>query len=184
MNASFTIALPDGAHFTTTAEEDLLAAAQRAHWMVRYGCRNGNCEACAATLLQGSVLHRDGRLLEAAAQQIFLCQCSARSDVQIDLPRDPRPGSMDQSLRSYAVLREQIVSDTESILYFSLPAGRKPALRAQQIALIETGAGLLQAQIDSEKSHGRELVVTLVFASPLRTDAYYYLRYPLHTSNI
>ena len=183
MNKSFRVSLPDGSSYDAQADENLLAAAQRAHWLVRYGCRNGNCEACAASLLQGKVQHRDGNIIEAPVAKIILCLCTALSDLKIALPSDPLPGSVDQSQRCYAQLQHQRVSANGSILHFTLPAGRKPTLLADQIALIETDAGLLQARIDHEKSLGRELVASLVFASPLQEGAYYHVRYPLSARN-
>lgn len=186
MNKTFRVSLADGNYYDVQEHENLLSAAQRAHWLVRYGCRNGNCDACAATLLQGRVcqLNNSAQLIaddiiEAPAAKILLCLCEPLSDVQIALPSDPRPGSVEQSLRSYAQLNRQSISGNQSILHFALPAGRKPAVLADQIALIETGEGLLRGRIDHERSHGRELIVTLIFASPLKTGAYYHVRYPL-----
>jgi CDP-4-dehydro-6-deoxyglucose reductase len=183
VSKKFRVSLPDGAHYDARSDENLLAAAQRAHWLVRYGCRNGNCDACAAKLLLGSVRHYDGTSIDAPAAKILLCLCQPCSDVQIELPIDPRPGSIDQSLRNYALLLQQSVSRDESVLWFQLPAGRKPAFLAEQIALIETAAGLLQAHIDHEKSRGRELIVKLIFESPLQEGAYYHVRYPLSALN-
>lgn len=184
MSKSFRVSLADGTHYDAQADENLLAAAQRAHWLVRYGCRNGNCEACTATLLQGRVQHRDGRIIETSATPILMCLCHALSDVQIALPSDPRPGSMDQSQRSYARLHQQRrISERESILHFTLPAGRAPTLRANQIALIETDAGLLQADIDHENSRGRELILKVSFISPIHEGAYYHVRYPLNATH-
>lgn len=179
MTRSFQVSLPDGTHYSARADENLLAAAQRAHWLVRYGCRNGNCEACRAALLRGKVRLRDGATLAAPAAQILLCLCYALSDVQIELPNDPRPGSSDQALRCYARLQRQNVFGNTSILHFALPAGRKPGLLAEQIALIETDAGLLQGRVDHEKSRGRELILILACASTLQDGAYYHVRYPL-----
>lgn len=182
MNRNFRVSLPDGANYDAQEEENLLIAAQRVHWLVRYGCRNGNCDACEASLLSGRVQHRDGSIIDAPAEKILLCLCQPLSDIVIDLPSDPRPGSMSQSLRSYAQLYRQDIFDNESILYFTLPAGRKPALLADQIALIETDLGLLQGNIDHEKSRGRELIIKLIFASPLQQSTYYHIRYPLNDS--
>lgn len=173
----------DGAYYDAQEDENLLAAAQRAHWLVRYGCRNGNCDACAAQLLQGIVQHRNGQIIAAPAEKILLCLCQPRSELQIALPNDPRPGSVDQSLRSYARLQRQTIADNKSILYFALPAGRKPALLADQIALIETDTGFLQGHIDENISQPRELIVTLIFASPLQEGAYYHIRYPLDATH-
>ncbi len=175
----FRISLADGAHYEADAAENLLAAAQRAQWLVRYGCRNGNCEACAAQLLSGRVECADGRTISAPAAKILLCLCRPRSDLQIVLPSDPRPGSVEQSLRSYAHLQRQCSDANSSVLHFLLPAGRKPMLLAGQLALIETDAGLLQAHIDEMHSSGRELILELPCASPLREGGYYHVRYPL-----
>lgn len=190
MNKTFRVSLPDGAYYDARDDENLLVAAQRAHWLVRYGCRNGNCEACAASLLRGTVrlLQHveklgDDNIIEAPAAKIMLCLCTALSDLQIALPSDPLPGSMEQSLRSYSYLQHQSISETESILHFTLPAGRKPALSVNQIALIETDTGLLQGHIDHENSQGRELIVKLVFTSPLKQSMYYHVRYPLSAEN-
>ncbi len=183
VSSVFRVSLSDGSYYEARANENLLAAAQRAHWLVRYGCCNGNCDACGAQLLQGSVQHADGSVIAAPAEKILLCLCRPRSDLHIELPSDPRPGSLDQSLRSYARLQRQTVTEHASILSFSLPAGRKPALLADQIVLIETDVGLLQGHIDSERSRNRELIVTLAFASPLQEGAYYHVRYPLSATH-
>lgn len=186
MNKLFRVSLPDGSYYDANTNENLLVSAQRAHWLVRYGCRNGNCDACAAKLLHGRVrLLKDSAplridtIIEAPAEKILLCLCEPLSDLQIMLPGDPRSGSVDQSRRSYAQLFRQIVCDNESILFFTLPAGRRPALLTEQLALIETDTGLLQGRIDHAQSQGRELVLKLVFASPLLEGAYYHVRYPL-----
>lgn len=186
MKKIFRVTLPNGDSYDARDDENLLLSAQRSHWLIRYGCRNGNCEACAAKLLEGRVRllknheqFRAGDIIEAPADTILLCLCEPLSDVQIALPNDPRPGSADQSLRSYACLHRQTLSDNDSVLYFALPAGRKPMLLADQIALIETEEGLLQGRIDHEHSQNRELIVKLIFASPLKEGAYYHVRYPL-----
>ncbi len=181
--AEFLVALPDGANYSAHDDENLLNAAQRAQWLVRYGCRNGNCEACTARLLKGRVELRNGDIIEAPAESILLCLCTARSDLTIALASDPRPGSFDQSLRSYARLVRQDIDGDASVLYFALPAGRQPAVLAEHIALIETAAGLLQGHIDVALSQHRQLRVKLRFASPLNEGEYYHVRYPLSTTS-
>ncbi|MFT3929362.1 MAG: 2Fe-2S iron-sulfur cluster-binding protein [Spongiibacteraceae bacterium] len=190
MNKTFRVSLPDGACFDAAENESLLTSAQRAQWLVRYGCRNGNCDACAAKLLAGSVrflknsgAFSAGDIVSAPAAKILLCLCEPLSELQIALPSDPRPGSLDQSLRCYARLDRQTVSANESVLYFALPAGRKPALLSDQIALIETDNGLLQGNIDHAQSRGRELVVKFVFASLLQSGGYYHVRYPISATS-
>src|SRR5690606_22890421 len=101
MTSRFTVALASGDCFDSAADEDLLSAAQRANWLVRFGCRNGNCEACEALLVSGRVEQQRGaqqHLLDAATPiQILLCQCRARSDLILAFDSDPTPGSYAQS---------------------------------------------------------------------------------------
>ncbi len=64
------VRLPGGESFRAEPGENLLSAAQRAHWLVRHGCRNGNCGVCSATLLSGALSRNSGRVtswLRAAA---------------------------------------------------------------------------------------------------------------------
>ena len=98
------VQLEGGSCFGATADENLLAAAQRAHWLVRYGCRNGNCRACAATLLAGSVREGDATIAATpdSAPSILLCLCHAQSDLRIELPGDPLHGSSEQARRFYS----------------------------------------------------------------------------------
>lgn len=185
MSNVFAIALANGAAFTALPGETILAAAQRAHWLIRYGCRNGNCAVCEATLLQGAVLQR-GELIEATdtAPKILLCQCSALSDLRIALDRDPIHGSADNSQRIYARLIGSTVSgigsDTVTLttLEFLLPAGRMPTVLAQQYAVIETDSGALQLAIDSQLTFARKLFVTATAESNLVVGQHYYVRYP------
>ena len=181
MSDVFAIALANGAAFTALPDETILAAAQRAHWLIRYGCRNGNCAVCEATLLQGSVLQR-GKIIESTdtAPKILLCQCSAMSALRIQLDRDPIPGSTDNSQRVYTRLIGSTANDANNstTLEFFLPAGRMPTILAQQYAVIETDSGSLQLEIDSQLTSARKLIVTVTTESSLVVGQYYHVRYP------
>lgn len=153
------MALPDGERFTATAAETLLAAAQRAGWLVRFGCRNGNCGACAARLLDGQV-EPTGPQRGAGADEILLCRCQARSDLILDLAVSPLPGNAAQIRRRPVILEAQTRLDPDGWqLRWRLPAGRQPLLRSGQFALWEMDDGTaLAARIDVQASRGRALV--------------------------
>ncbi len=124
MNTAFTVSLANGAAFTALPGETILTAAQRAHWLIRYGCRNGNCAVCEATLLQGAVLERRERIESTdTTPKILLCQCSALSDLHIALERDPIPGSIDNSQRIYAQVIGSTINSTDSSIAFEFFAG-------------------------------------------------------------
>ena len=180
MSHTFTATLPGGAAFAVHPDETLLAAAQRAQWAVPYGCRNGNCEACEARLLKGTVLQRDKRI-EAGdfANKILLCQCSALSDVTIELNTDPVPGNLAQSRRFYAQLVNVTAAGNYFLLSFALPAGRKPTLIDGQYAMVEAESGDLRCAIDRQFSSARQLLLTTTVDTGFTVGSYFYLRYPL-----
>lgn len=184
MSEHFTVTLPDGAHFSAKADENLLRAAQRAHWLVRYGCRNGNCLACSARLLEGSVVQRDTSIQRSsddssAAPEILLCLCTAHSDLRIELPGNPQHGSAEQARRSYARLDRIDTAADQTTLHFLLPAGRQPPLYPGQYALIETAAGTRRAEIATGLSRARALVLLTAATAELNAGSYFHLRYPL-----
>ncbi|TCK16811.1 CDP-4-dehydro-6-deoxyglucose reductase [Thiogranum longum] len=73
-----------GHRFTTEADETLLDAALRQGVGLPYGCRNGACGSCVATLLSGEVDYPDGRPeVEYKTGQVVICQAHARSNLTI-----------------------------------------------------------------------------------------------------
>lgn len=175
--AAHTVRLPGGACFRADDGEDLLTAAQRAHWLVRYGCRNGNCEACAATLRQGCVEQR-GATIDGGETRILLCLCRARSDVLLELPGDPQHGSETQARRCYARLQDcEPRADGGWTLRLIAPAGRQPPLQPGQYLLLEQGSELLRAEL--ETLQGRELTATTSALPAMAVGAYAFIRYPL-----
>ncbi|HSB97996.1 MAG TPA: 2Fe-2S iron-sulfur cluster-binding protein [Spongiibacteraceae bacterium] len=183
------VSLASGAFFAAHTDEDLLSAAQRAHWLVRYGCRNGNCEACAATLLEGSVTQA-GIAIDAtqAPQKILLCLCRAAGDLQIELPGNPQHGSSEQAKRYYARFNgascrygagSELDERSVTQLHITLPAGRRVPFHAGQYVSIEYDGKLIRAEIDTLASSGRELHLACAAAPTLPPDSYVSLLCPL-----
>ena len=81
---------PSGHEFQVENNESVLDAALREKGNVLpYGCRNGTCGSCMATILSGEVGYPDGRppaLSEAEqnAGKVLLCQARPRSDLVIE----------------------------------------------------------------------------------------------------
>ncbi len=180
MGDALTISLPSGESFTAQPGENLLAAAQRAHWLVRYGCRNGNCEACEAQLLSGSIQLGNEIIITAdTPRKILLCQCAALSDLTLRFAFDPHPGSIAQSRQFYAQLIRVTTSDTGYELEFALPAGRKPPVLDGQYAGIETVSTRLHLAIAVKDTDARRLILKSRQATALIVGAHYHVRYPL-----
>ena len=185
MKTRYRISLDDGSSFFTDGNETLLAAAQRANWLIRYGCRNGNCNACAATLLAGAVIQHN-MLHEAPGEtgethEILLCLCHAQSDLRIRLAHNPLPGSFDNAQRIYARVTALEVSVQGFIATLELPAGRKPQVLRGQFAVLEIGDRDVRSDIEIERSQRRELVLHIASDVMLTIGEYVHLRYPLGT---
>ncbi|VAW75651.1 2-polyprenylphenol hydroxylase and related flavodoxin oxidoreductases / CDP-6-deoxy-delta-3,4-glucoseen reductase-like [hydrothermal vent metagenome] len=73
-----------GHQFAVDAGETLLEAALRYGIGLPYGCRNGACGSCVATLLSGEVAYPDGDPeVELDNGQVVICQAHARSDLNL-----------------------------------------------------------------------------------------------------
>jgi ferredoxin len=179
MNTQHRVSLADGNSFMADRDETLLHAAQRAHWLVRYGCRNGNCQACAATLLAGSVVQRDKIIDGSTTSEILLCLCRAQSDVQIQLSSNPQPGDVANAQRCYVRVTQIEPSLQGFRVCVALPAGRMPAVLPGQFALLEFANGDARGDIDHTASRGRELILHIAADRELTVGEYIYLRYPL-----
>jgi ferredoxin len=167
------VQLAGGAHFSANSDEDLLTAAQRAHWLVRYGCRNGNCQACAATLLAGSVLQGDTAIAATGNSSILLCLCRARSDLRIELPGDPLHGSSAQARRHYARVDGVHRSEnTGTELHLILPAGRILPAYPGQYFLLEYQNLSLRADVDTTCSKGRDLYLRCTAEQDFAAERY------------
>ncbi len=77
-----------GETFSADAEETLLDAALRQGHTLPYGCRNGGCGACIATIVSGEINYEDPESVSALEgledNQALICQARANSDVVID----------------------------------------------------------------------------------------------------
>lgn len=183
MNDRVRVALPGGDGFDARRDENLLAAAQRAHWLIRFGCRNGNCEACAATLQRGCVTQRGVRIDAAnGPQPILLCLATAHTDLLIDVPGDPLHGSAAHARRCYAQLHAIARDGMRWRLTFTLPAGKPLPVYAGQFVRIEN-AGVempaLDATIEEGALNGRALTVFCDTPPVIDPGARVHLTYPL-----
>ena len=76
---TFQVRIKNSQHqFSVDSGETILDAALRRGIGLPYGCRNGACGSCTATLLAGSVRYPDGEpealADQGAADQIIVCQ--------------------------------------------------------------------------------------------------------------
>ena len=180
MSQPFRISLPDGKNFAAHGDENLLVAAQRAHWLIRYGCRNGNCLACAATLKAGSVWQRN-EIISASdgAQEILLCLAYPRADLQLEFPGNALHGSDEHARRSYVqVLACDLQPSGWTQLTLQMPAGKPlPLYPGQRVILEMTPPAFAEVGVDALRD--RELRLLCAVAPPVQVGARVHIRYPL-----
>ncbi len=75
---------PSGHRFAIEPDETLIEAALRQGISLPYGCRNGACGSCVATLLSGEVEYPgDQPEIECEPGQVVICQAHARSNLRL-----------------------------------------------------------------------------------------------------
>ena len=80
--------VPSGHHYLVDATTSLLEAALAAGFTLPYGCRNGACGSCKATVLSGEIDHGKAQASILSADErakgvALLCCATARSDLSL-----------------------------------------------------------------------------------------------------
>ena len=145
----FTVKIePSGHSFPVARDETILDAALRHNIGLPYGCRNGNCGSCVASLVEGDVGYPDGNtdaLEGAGADACLVCQAVPASDLvlrvrevesaaQIEVRTLPvRVARMDQLSHDVVRMRLKLPENQRlqflagQYLDFVLPNGHKRA---------------------------------------------------------
>ncbi len=122
---SFTITLsPSGRQFHAEVGETILDAAIRQDVGLPYGCRNGFCGACIATLLTGRIEYPEGepdKLLDASDDACLPCQAMPVSDVEIKAREIKTPHEIEPRIMPVKVAKIEHLADNVVRLYLKLP---------------------------------------------------------------
>jgi CDP-4-dehydro-6-deoxyglucose reductase len=126
---------PSAHQFTVEDDETVLDAAIRQGINIPYGCRNGFCGACRATLKSGHILYPEGPPPVMGDQETdvcYTCQATLESDVTLDIveitqARDIQPRTMPSKIIHIERLNEDVIR-----LYLKLPEGERLQFLAGQ----------------------------------------------------
>jgi len=116
-----------GDHFQVAENEAILDAALRAKGsMLPYGCRNGTCGSCMATILSGQIDYPDGRPpalseREQAEGKALLCQARPRSDLVIEAREIKTGADIAVRILPCRVERRELLAPDVMRLYLKLP---------------------------------------------------------------
>ena len=134
---------PSGHQFHVAATESVLDAALREKGSILpYGCRNGTCGSCMATLKAGTVQYPEGRpaaLTEAdqAAGKVLLCQAQPEADLVIEARELKTSGELPIRLLPCRVERRELLAPDVIRLFLRLPrAERLQFLAGQYIDIL------------------------------------------------
>lgn len=78
--------LPAGLTYQVTDSDDLLSAAAASGIQVPAACRNGVCEICEATLIQGRALNTRNQHSISVGERLMLCRTQALADLELEIP--------------------------------------------------------------------------------------------------
>ncbi len=122
---SFTVRLsPSGNTFQVEEGETILDAAIRQDIGLPYGCRNGFCGACIATLLSGEITYPDGepdKLLDASDDACLPCQAVPASDVELKVKEIQAAKEIEPRMMPVKVAKIDHLADDVVRLYLKLP---------------------------------------------------------------
>ncbi len=120
--------------------ESLLDAAIRVGLSVDYGCNNGNCGLCGASLIEGEVRkirHQDYPQSAAGKQKSFLMCChEALSDLVIEVCLDGRSEPIREQGFSARVRKLDRVGDRVRVVSLRLPRNLRLRFLAGQYAVL------------------------------------------------
>jgi CDP-4-dehydro-6-deoxyglucose reductase len=152
---------PGGHSFDVEAGENLLAAALHHGVGLPYGCRNGQCASCAATLLEGEVTYPDGRpdaLLGHPSDTCLTCQAVPRSDLVIRVAEVQTAAEVEVRLLPCRVVGKEQLSHDVIRLYLKLPDNQRLQFFAGQYLDFILKDGRKRAFSIANAPHDDELV--------------------------
>lgn len=129
----FEITLSSGRRFRAKADESLLDAALRQNIGLIYGCKNGACGACKATLKSGEVddsAVREGILSQEDRQNGAILTCCTRAKSDLELEAKESDGVQIKTLPARIESLERV--HNVALLKIRLPASENFVFKAGQ----------------------------------------------------
>jgi len=134
-----------GHEFQVEDGESVLTAALRQDIGLPYGCRNGMCGSCRATLLQGEIDYGDNvpsvlSVDEVSEHDVILCQARPKSDLLIEADELQVVAGMQPRIMPCRVTRIDKLTDYVVALNLKLPQSQElKYLAGQYIDILLSG---------------------------------------------
>ncbi len=159
---SFSVQIePSGHVFTVAPEETVLDAALRQNVGLPYGCRNGACGTCIATLVQGEVDYPSGKTgaLDGQSENAcLLCQAVPRTELRCRVAEVAQAEEVAPRLLPCKVDRKEQMAHDVIRLYLKLPEGQRLQFFAGQYLDIVLKDGRRRAFSIANAPHDDEFI--------------------------
>ncbi|MES9942713.1 MAG: CDP-6-deoxy-delta-3,4-glucoseen reductase [Candidatus Thiodiazotropha sp. 6PLUC2] len=126
---------PSGHQFTVEDDETILDAAIRQGINLPYGCRNGFCGDCRATLSNGQINYPNGQppvMSDNETDICYTCQAHAQSDIAIGVSEIIQSQDIQTRIMPCKIDRIDRLNDDVILLKLKLPEGERLQFLAGQ----------------------------------------------------
>lgn len=165
---------PSGAVLEVERGELILDAARRLGYDCPQACRNGNCQVCAALLVNGRVSQR-GESHDHG--EVFACLAQPEEDCVLLWDGVLAPGELPVRTLSCQLIGCEAVGGDVFRLLLRAPAGKLPRYHAGQYLLLERENGEFSAfSLASSPGRGRELELHVLARERSAVDLLEYIR--------
>ncbi|MES9853642.1 MAG: CDP-6-deoxy-delta-3,4-glucoseen reductase [Candidatus Thiodiazotropha sp. L084R] len=126
---------PSGHQFTVENDESVLDAAIRQGINLPYGCRNGFCGDCRATLSSGKINYPNGQppvMSDNETDICYTCQAHATSDIAIGVTEIIQSQDIQTRIMPCKIDRIDRLNDDVILLKLKLPEGERLQFLAGQ----------------------------------------------------
>ncbi|MCU0835113.1 MAG: CDP-6-deoxy-delta-3,4-glucoseen reductase [Chromatiaceae bacterium] len=152
---------PRGHKFQVEPGETVLAAALRQGIGLPYGCRNGQCGSCSATLLAGEIGYPSGKTEALAGQRedtCLLCQAVPESDLVLQVSEIESLAEIEVRTLPCRVVAKEPLSHDVMRLWLKLPENQRLQFRAGQYLDFLLRDGRTRAFSIANAPHDDELI--------------------------
>ncbi len=158
----FSIDINNGRHVIEVDEgESILDAALRQDVGLPYGCRNGVCGACTATLLSGEVQYNEGKdvALEGAAENACLtCHAKPLSDISLQVKLVETAAQIEVKTLPCRVEKHEALAHDVMAIWLKLPDNQRLQFMAGQYLNFVLSDGRERAFSIANAPHDDELI--------------------------
>ncbi len=150
-----------GHQFEVLEDETILDAAIRQDIGLPFGCRNGFCGACLATLVEGEVDYPDGepdKLIDAPEDACLPCQAVPRTDVVLDVEEIFTPDEIKPRIMPVKVVKIDHLADDVVRLWLKPPEEQRLQFMAGQYLDFILDDGRRRAFSIANPPHEDELI--------------------------